>query len=140
MSERWNEIDDLDLLQLEAEMHGDLQELREAATVYADRAWKRGAGAAPARAGVRTAARHGWLAWIAAGFAAAVLAVGGTRLAHRPAGQDAVVVKSSAAQMPASALSDEALLQQIQSDLSNGVPTAMEPLQASSGSQDAVKR
>lgn len=140
MSERWNEMDDVDLLGLEAEMRVELDELREAATVYADRAWVRGGGTAVARPAVR----HRWKAWAAAAAAAAVLTVGGVRLAHHSSASGV----QSAASSPgvrvkaASPVSDEALLEQIQSDISSGVPAAMEPLQASEahGAQDVVKR
>ena len=126
MSNRWSEMDDVDLLQLEAEMQVDLENLRAAATVYADRAWQRTPAAVPARPAVR----REWLAWAAAGVAAAALAVGGVRLAQHEAPEDAAVAPAVHAPA-ASPVSDEALLEQIQKDLSTGVPAAMEPLQAS---------
>lgn len=134
MSDRWNEIDDVELLQMESEMKQDLDDLRKAATVYADRAWQRSAAVAPGRSSVsfRTAARHGWLTWAAASAVAATLAVGGVRLAQREAPQEEDAITTSA---PSAAttrpVSDEALLEQIQNDLSTGVPSAMEPLQTS---------
>ena len=137
MSERWNEMDDVDLMQMEAEMRDELQDLREAATVYADRAWARGTVAV-----ARPAMRRAWLAWAAAGAAATVLTVGGVRVSRHTA-LEAPVSKATAVQVrPASPVSDEALLQQIQSDITSGVPAAMEPLQASDalGARDAVKR
>ena len=77
MSKRWEEMDDVDLRQLEAEMHEDLSNLRSAATVYAERTWARGAGLAVAR----SEARRGRLGWTAAGLTAVVaLAVGSARL------------------------------------------------------------
>ena len=135
MSNRWNDVDEVELLQLEAEMRQDLDDLRKAATVYADRALQRNAAGAPARSVVslRTAARHGWLAWAAAGTVAATLAIGGVRLAQREAPQDdGDAITASAPSIPtAKPVSDEALLEQIQNDLSTGVPSAMEPLQTS---------
>ena len=130
MNERWSEMDDLDLLQVETELRGELGELREAATVYADRAWARGAGAAAPHA----AARGGWFAWVATGLAAVALTAGGVRLAqhgHTATAQvDAPAIAAAQHGQAAAPVSDEALLEQIQSDLSNGVPDAMEPLQA----------
>lgn len=147
MSKRWDEMDDVELLQMEAEMQGDLDDLRTAATVYAERTWARGAHAA----GRTPAPRRGWMMWTAAGLTAAVsLTVGSVRMMRRaetPGGASGAVAteveKSSAA-------SDEALLDQIHSDLSSGVPAAMEPLEAStdahaqrsaiSGTGSAVKQ
>ncbi len=145
MSERWNEMDDADLSGLENEMRGELEELREAATVYADRAWARGTGVAMERSlAQRSFVRRGPLAWAAASVvAAAALTIGGVRLTHRTA---PVTAHGDAVPMTVdkgSPVSDEALLEQIQSDLSSGVPAAMEPLQASSdmrGVQNVVKR
>ena len=144
MSERWNEMDDMDLTHLESEMRGELEDLRAAATVYADRAWERSAGAAARPLSARPLAATGWMAWATAGVAATVLTVGGVRLVHHasaPVSQGAVstpAVKVTAV----SPVSDEALLEQIQSDISSGVPAAMEPLQASDarGARDVVKR
>ncbi len=140
MSERWSEMDDVDLMQMEAEMHGELTDLREATTVYADRAWARGTRAAVAR----PAAGRRRLAWAAAGVAAAVLAAGGSLMTrHTAARVDGGAASGPAVRVQsASPVSDEALLEQIQSDLSSGVPAAMEPLQASDarGPRDVVKR
>lgn len=142
MRKRWNEMDDLDLLQLETEMRGELEELRAAATVYADRAWARGEHAVP----VRAASRPGWMAWAGAGVAAAVLTLGGARLLHHSspaAANNAVATGAAERVQQSSPVSDEALLDQIQSDITSGVPAAMDPLQASTearGTQDAVKR
>ncbi|GAA3755359.1 hypothetical protein [Terriglobus aquaticus] len=135
MSDRWSEMDDLDLLQLEAEMRQDLDDLREAATVYADRAWSRAGMTSASTVGPRAATGRGWLAWAAAGVAAAALTVGGVRLAHHspsPQGTSTAAADGRSVRVqPASTVTDEALLDQIQSDLSTGVPAAMEPLQAS---------
>ena len=141
MNERWDEMDDMDLQQMEAEMQGELSDLREAATVYADRAWARGAGSVPAR----PARRMQWRTWAAAGVAAAAVTVGGVRLVHRteaPAAPHVGAIASATEVRPGSLVSDEALLEQIQNDLSSGIPAAMEPLQASDARsmQEAVKQ
>ena len=143
MSERWSEMDDVDLLQLEAEMREELQDLREAATVYAERAWARDAGAVVARPAVR----RGWMAWSAAGVTAAALTIGGVQFLHRanmPQRENGAAGVPTVQVGAASPVSDDALLQQIQSDISSGVPAAMEPLQASTEAHsmrdDVVKR
>lgn len=140
MSDRWSEMDDVDLLQLEAEMRQELTNLREAATVYAERAWDRGGVMSSAGLLTRPAPRSGWLPWAAAGLAAAVLAVGGVRLAQHAPQEEAARSAREVRVEPASAVSDEALLEQIQSDLSTGVPAAMEPLQASEAHGVAASR
>lgn len=132
MKERWNEVDDVALQQIEAEMAGELSELRAAATVYAERAWNRHG---PMHV-VRPLVRSAWLAWGTAGLAAAVLTVGGVRAMHRTQMPETrTIAGAPAGTTPqvtdASAVSDEALLEQIQSDLSTGVPEAMQPLAAS---------
>lgn len=133
MSKRWSEMDDMELSQLECEMREDLQGLRTAATAYADRAWARSEGKQePVKASGR-----GWMAWSAAGVTAALLALGAARLTHQalPSTAERAGTRTTEQVKEVSPVSDEALLQQIQSDLSSGVPVAMEPLQASSGSR-----
>lgn len=132
MSDRWSEIDDVDLLQLESEMRQDLNDLREAATVYAERSLQRKTLVTPQRSAIplRSAVRQGWLAWVAAGAVAATLAVGGVRLAQREVPQeDEAIAAPAPASSAAKPVSDEALMEQIQHDLTTGVPVAMEPLQ-----------
>lgn len=125
MKDIWNETDEQALAALEAEMKGDLRAVWTSATVYAERAWQR-------RPETRTAMQR-TSRWIALGAFSAALLCGavGWRIAHRPA------APSVAVQVPA--LSDEALLEQVNRDLSTAIPAAMEPL-AVAQSQSAAKR
>lgn len=115
---RWSETDERALGALESEMKEDLLSLRMSSAIYAERAWQRGSST---RALKRTVARSA-TRWIAAGTVAASLVFGsaGWRMTHRPA--------TAMDTGQAVTLSDEALLEQVDSDLSTALPAAMEPL------------
>ncbi len=138
MNERWNEVDDLELRQVEVEMADALLDVRTAATLYAERAWTRGEHTA-----IRPVRRSGWMAWGAASLAAMVLTVGGVHvLHHRAQGTARETPITNVQVQETSTVSDEALLEQIQGDLSSGVPAAMEPLATTDAksAREAVKQ
>ncbi len=115
---RWSETDERALGALESEMKQDLLSLRMSSAIYAERAWQRGSST---RASKRTVARPA-MRWFAVSTVAAAIVFGsaGWRVTHRPA------ASMNAGQ--AVTLSDEALLEQVDSDLSTALPAAMEPL------------
>ena len=115
---RWSEKDEQALAALESEMKDDLLSLRMSTAIYAERAWQRGPSTQAAKGtSARPATR-----WVAAGTVAVALVFGsaGWRMTHRPA---AAIDAGRAV-----TLSDEALMEQVDSDLSTALPAAMEPL------------
>lgn len=124
MNRRWDETDDMELKGIETELAGDLAEMRASATIYAERAWAR-----PQEAR-RSVAATPVLRWAGAAVAVALLVSGGLRTLHHANALHGAASGVAVQQRQANAVSDEALLEQIQSDLSTGVPAAMQPLEA----------